>query len=69
MKLKSLTQRRDLMKESFVKVNYMISKGILSVSRLHSTPIVREKAGRKRVYCGRRCSINREPENKTNPVS
>jgi hypothetical protein len=69
MKLKSLTQKRDLMKESFVKDNYLIPKWILLASQLNLTLIVREKAGRKRVYWDRRCFISREAGNKTNPVS
>jgi hypothetical protein len=42
MKLELLAKKKDLMKNSFVKDKYLISKGILLVSQLNLTPIVRE---------------------------
>jgi hypothetical protein len=66
MKLKSLAGKKDLMKDSLVKDNYLISKDILSVSQLNSKPIVREKSGRERGY---RSCMGHEAEDKIASVS
>ena len=66
MKLKILAQKRDLMKDSFMKNNYLISKGIISVSLLNSNPIVREKGRRER---GTPSWMQNEAENKIASVS
>ncbi len=66
MKLKSLALKKDVMKGSFVKDNSLISKGILSVSQLHSNPIVKEKSGGETGYPS---SMGHEAENRIALVS
>jgi len=61
MKLKSLAEKKSVMKDSLVKDNHLISIGIFQVSRLNSNPIVREKSGRER---GCRSWMGHEAENK-----
>ena len=66
MKLKLLAGKRDLVKDSSVKDNYLILKGILSASLLNSNPIVREKSRDERGY---HCWVQREAENEIVSVS
>jgi hypothetical protein len=66
MKLKSLAEKKSVMKDSLVKDNHLISIGIFQVSRLNSNPIVREKSGREREY---RSWMWHEAENKIALVS
>jgi len=61
MKLKLLAEKRDLMKASLVKDNYLILNAIISDSLLDFNPMVREKT---RGESGCRSWMQREAENK-----